>query len=86
MERASGSTSSSEIEEQSEESNQDNAPNVLDSNSDRGELIETTSPSGNLSSEDNLFCLDDDSNCADESSLLLSQSQTTQQHNYNAIN
>lgn len=83
MERASD-TRNHEVEEQSE-SSQDNAWNVLDSDNSERELTETPSPRGSLSLEENVFCLDDN-NCADESSFLLSQSQTTQEHDYNAIN
>ena len=83
MERASD-TRNHEIEEQSE-SSQDNAWNVLDSNNSERELTESASPRGNVSAEEDVFCLDD-SNCADESSVLLSQSQTIQEHDYNAIN
>lgn len=49
------------------------------------ELIETPSAGSSLSSEDNIFCLDDDDH-ASETKLLISKSPTkTQPNNYNSI-
>lgn len=81
---AESTTRNSTIEESSSSIQDDDESNAINNNSER-ELTITHFTGINLSSEENMFCVDDIDQ-TNESTFLLSKSLATQHSEYNAIN